>query len=62
MGLASKLVLGFDVSSIGVGCAELIERVRDEMDASGDRVEGAMLCAACECKASRPSVQLVRLS
>lgn len=33
---------------MGVGCAEPIESVRDEMDVSGDNVEGAMLCPALE--------------
>lgn len=35
-----------EVSSIAVGCAEPIERVRDEIDVSGDNVEGAMLSGA----------------
>lgn len=42
-GLASRLVDGFEESSIGVGCAEPMESVRDEIDVSGDSVEGAML-------------------
>jgi hypothetical protein len=31
------------VSSIGVGCAEPIESVCDEIEVSGDNVEGAIL-------------------
>lgn len=42
-GLASRLVLGFEDISIDVGCAEPAESVRDEIDVSGDNVEGAML-------------------
>ena len=36
-------MLGFEDISIGVGCAEPAESVRDEIEVSGDNVEGAML-------------------
>jgi hypothetical protein len=35
-----------DASSIGVGCAEPTESVREEIEVSGDNVEGAMLSQA----------------
>ena len=51
-GLASRLVDEVEESSMGVGCAEPMERVRDEIDVSGDNVEGAMLYSAPACAVS----------